>query len=204
MPVGTVFRRSDAQAAAAVVQPRAKGAPRSWWSGPIRAEGRGGAFCRRARNFARRLEEASGLPVDLHGEALTSVEAEEGLRGAGLSASRRAAALDAEAAAVLLRDWLSPPGRPVPRVAERTGPRRARGHPSRFRAGVRALLAAVAVATVAAGGRPSPWARAPDSVQGVRRPLRPRSRSRPGPPRGDPRALERGGVVRDRRLLLPP
>ena len=47
-----------------------------------------GAIARRARNFARRLGEASGLPVDLHGEALTSVAADAALDAAGVPSAR--------------------------------------------------------------------------------------------------------------------
>jgi RNase H-fold protein (predicted Holliday junction resolvase) len=57
------------------------------------------------RNFARRLHESSGLPVELHGEALTSVAADRLLADAGVGAGRRKSARDAEAAAVLLRDY---------------------------------------------------------------------------------------------------
>ena len=83
VPVGVVFRKSDAQAASEVTA------------------------AARVRNFARRLAEASGLPVELHGEALTSSSAEGELRDAGYSHARLRAALDAEAAASILRDFLS-------------------------------------------------------------------------------------------------
>ncbi|HQQ79478.1 MAG TPA: Holliday junction resolvase RuvX, partial [Thermoanaerobaculia bacterium] len=59
------------------------------------------------QHFARRLGEASGLPVDLHGEALTSVAADAALDDAGVPARGRAGLRDAEAAAVLLRDWFA-------------------------------------------------------------------------------------------------
>ena len=119
VPVGAVRRTSDARAVSDVARAAKErevsrlvvGLPRS-------LDGREGLLARRARNFARRLEDASGLPVDLHGEALTSVEADRDLREAGLSGPRRAAARDAEAAAHLLRDWLAahraPPARPSP------------------------------------------------------------------------------------------
>ncbi|MFN7986092.1 MAG: Holliday junction resolvase RuvX [Thermoanaerobaculia bacterium] len=115
VPVGVVPRRSDAQAAAEVVAAaREREVERLLVGLPVRPDGGGdSAFAARARSFARKLAELSGLPVDLHGEALTSVAAEGALRDAGVPRARRAAALDAEAAAELLRDWLSTrPGGP--------------------------------------------------------------------------------------------
>ena len=107
VPVGVVPRTSDAQAAAAVaVAAREREVVRLVVGDPVRADGTGGDFSRRVRNFARRLEEATGLPVDLHGEALTTAAAERSLIDAGVDARRRGAARDAEAAALLLRDYL--------------------------------------------------------------------------------------------------
>lgn len=113
VPVGVVVRRSDAQAAAEVAAAaREREVERLVVGLPVRADGGGESpFAARARGFARRLAEAAGLPVDLHGETLTSASAEGSLRDAGLGARRRAAARDAEAAAEILRDWLgSRPG----------------------------------------------------------------------------------------------
>jgi putative Holliday junction resolvase len=109
VPVGVLSRRSDAQAAAEVTAAaRERDVERLVVGLPVRPDGGGdSSFAARARSFARKLGESSGLPVDLHGEALTSVSAEARLRDAGLSRERRADALDAESAAELLRDWLS-------------------------------------------------------------------------------------------------
>ena len=118
VPVGVVARTSDARAASDVARAaREREVSRLVVGLPRSLDGREGLLASRARTFARRLEEASGLPVDLHGEALTSVEAERDLREAGLRGPRRAAARDAEAAALLLRDWLAAHGaaaRPTP------------------------------------------------------------------------------------------
>jgi len=43
--------------------------------------------------------------VDLHGEGLTTAAAERNLVDSGLDRRRRASARDAEAAALILRDW---------------------------------------------------------------------------------------------------
>lgn len=108
VPVGAFPRKSDAQAAA-VVSGAAKDreVARIVVGNPVGPGGEETTFSRRARNFARRVQEVSRLPVDLHDEGLTSVAAEENLLEAGLSAERRDEARDAEAAAVLLRDFLA-------------------------------------------------------------------------------------------------
>ena len=108
VPVGAVARASDAQAAAAVADAATEREVTRVVVGlPRNLDGREGLLARRARNFARRLAVASGLPVDLHGEALTSVAADAALDEAGVSSRDRAGIRDAEAAAILLRDWLS-------------------------------------------------------------------------------------------------
>jgi putative Holliday junction resolvase len=108
VPVGAVGRTSDAQAASDVARAaKEREVSRVVVGLPRNLDGSEGAIARRARNFARRLAEASGLPVDLHGEALTSVAADAALDDAGVPARGRAGLRDAEAAAVLLRDWFA-------------------------------------------------------------------------------------------------
>ncbi len=109
VPVGVVHRKSDAQAVEAVAAAaREREAGRVVVGVPVRPEGDGESpFAARARSFAKKLAVATGLPVELHDEAVTSVSAEGALREAGLSLGRRHATVDAEAAAELLRDWLS-------------------------------------------------------------------------------------------------
>jgi len=121
VPVGALERESDEKAAAAVAQAaRERNVARLVVGLPRSSGGTEGLFARRARNFARRLSDASGLPVDLHDETLTSAAADDALDDAGVSARSRlgarghkrarTGARDAEAAAVLLRDWLSAHG----------------------------------------------------------------------------------------------
>jgi putative Holliday junction resolvase len=106
VPVGVVSRTSDAQAVEAVAAAaKEREVVRLVVGHPMNADGTEGDWARRVRNFARRLEEASGLPVDLHGEGLTTAAAERNLIDAGLARRRRGAARDAEAAALLLRDY---------------------------------------------------------------------------------------------------
>ncbi|HSB37171.1 MAG TPA: Holliday junction resolvase RuvX [Thermoanaerobaculia bacterium] len=107
LPIGTIARRSDLQAAGAVAEAaRERAVGRIVVGHPLNADGTEGAFARRARNFAKKLSELAGLPVDLHGEGLTSHAAEWNLIEAGVRGGRRDALRDAESAAVLLRDFL--------------------------------------------------------------------------------------------------
>ena len=107
VPVGVVLRRSDAQAAREVAAAALeREAVRIVVGLPRRGDGSEGERAVRSRNFARRLGEASGLPVDLQDEGLTSVAADEALAEAGIRGDR-SGARDAEAAATILRDWLS-------------------------------------------------------------------------------------------------
>jgi putative Holliday junction resolvase len=52
------------------------------------------------------VESALGVPVELFDERLSTFEAESRLRARGLSARRARDVVDAEAAAVILQDWL--------------------------------------------------------------------------------------------------
>ncbi len=107
VPVGVLPRKSDAQAAIAIAQAaKERDVLRIVVGHPVSSDGSEGAWARRVRNFARRLHQSSGLPVDLHAEGLTTAAAERALMDAGLNARRRKTARDAEAAAVLLRDYI--------------------------------------------------------------------------------------------------
>lgn len=73
---------------------------------PRSPEGRESAIAPRIRSFAEKVSRATGIPVELYEETLTSDEAARRLRG---NPSR--AGIDAEAAAVLLEDWLAHRGK---------------------------------------------------------------------------------------------
>lgn len=62
---------------------------------------------RLARRFGQRLQGRFGLDVDYVDERLTSLAAEAALRDAGVRADKRAALLDAVAAAEILRSWFA-------------------------------------------------------------------------------------------------
>ena len=107
VPVGAISRTSDEKAAALVAEAaRERDVGRLVVGLPVGLDGTEGPAAERVRRFVRRLERASGLPVDLHGEGLTSAEADRRLLAAGASARRRPGARDAEAAAILLADYL--------------------------------------------------------------------------------------------------
>jgi len=103
----TILRASDRSAATEIVRfcreeeigTLLVGLPRS-------PEGKESAISPRIRSFADRLARETALPVVFHEETLTSDEALRRLRG-----RRSRAGVDAEAAAVLLEDWLADHGR---------------------------------------------------------------------------------------------
>jgi putative Holliday junction resolvase len=73
---------------------------------PLNMDGTVGTQARAAQVFARRLEEATGIPVELCDERLSSFEAEERLKGIPVRGNRRKLAIDAVAASVILESWL--------------------------------------------------------------------------------------------------
>ncbi|MCM1367466.1 MAG: Holliday junction resolvase RuvX [Roseburia sp.] len=74
---------------------------------PLNLDGTESLQSGRARAFARVLERVSGLPVELFDERLTTVEADELLREAGVKkAAERAALVDSMAAKVILQSYI--------------------------------------------------------------------------------------------------
>ncbi|WP_207260432.1 Holliday junction resolvase RuvX [Desulfovibrio sp. Huiquan2017] len=73
---------------------------------PLSLDGSDTLTTRQARNFAESLERRIDVPVHLMDERLTSAQAEEELNAAGLRGAKRKAALDSQAAVVILRSWL--------------------------------------------------------------------------------------------------
>jgi putative Holliday junction resolvase len=73
---------------------------------PLNMDGTEGASAAFARRFAAKLGEALELPVALQDERLSTFEAESRLRERGIAAKDQRALVDAEAAAVILQDWL--------------------------------------------------------------------------------------------------
>lgn len=73
---------------------------------PLTLEGREGASARRARRFAERLGAATGLPIVLWDERLTTVAAQRTLGEAGVRARDQRAMIDRVAAALMLQSYL--------------------------------------------------------------------------------------------------
>jgi putative Holliday junction resolvase len=73
---------------------------------PIHMSGHEGRGTAHARDFSSRLEAATGLPVQLWDERLTTVQAQRVLRESGISIEKRAKAVDRLAAVILLESFL--------------------------------------------------------------------------------------------------
>jgi putative Holliday junction resolvase len=59
-----------------------------------------------AANFADAMRGLLGVPVAMHDERLSTVEAERSLRGAGVDRKRRRSVVDSAAAQIILQSWL--------------------------------------------------------------------------------------------------
>ncbi len=77
---------------------------------PLRLDGSEGDAASAARRIARNFGRSLRLPVALQDERLTSHAAEESLRAAGLAPKEVAQRVDSEAAALILRDFISKSG----------------------------------------------------------------------------------------------
>jgi putative Holliday junction resolvase len=73
---------------------------------PVSLGGRRGERATHAANFAQALRAFVDVPVVLHDERLSTVEADRGLRAAGVSGRRRRSVIDAAAAQIILQAWL--------------------------------------------------------------------------------------------------
>src|SRR5215470_2297937 len=72
---------------------------------PLSLDGVEGSAAREVRSMANKLARSVDVPVFLHDERLTSVEAEENLRERGFNRAEIDARIDSEAAAIILRDF---------------------------------------------------------------------------------------------------
>lgn len=79
------------------------------WGWPLLEDGRESDMCVRVRNIAARLARRVPLPMYLMPEILSSREAESRLRARGLKPQKIKAALDQEAACLILRSFLNLP-----------------------------------------------------------------------------------------------
>lgn len=74
---------------------------------PVNMDGTEGPAARGARELARRVAQATGLPVALQDERLTSLDAASRFRGSGMTRDQRKKRLDAVAAAAILETYVS-------------------------------------------------------------------------------------------------
>ena len=74
---------------------------------PLKLNGSPGDAAVAARETALKFARSLKLPVYLQDERLTSMEAEENLRSAGVRAEEIGSRVDSEAAALILRDFLA-------------------------------------------------------------------------------------------------
>jgi putative Holliday junction resolvase len=73
---------------------------------PLHMSGKEGRQAQLVKHFAAKLEERSGLPVQLWDERLTSVVANQVLRESGISQGKRAKAVDRLSAVLILQSYL--------------------------------------------------------------------------------------------------
>lgn len=77
---------------------------------PINMDDTEGPRAVAARDFGRTIAERTGLPVEFQDERLSSFEADETLKGSGLTRKGRKRIQDAIAAATILEDWMAARG----------------------------------------------------------------------------------------------
>ena len=73
---------------------------------PLSMSGARGSASHKAEAFAEALADVLTVPVELQDERLSTVEAERGLREAGVTGADRRRVVDRSAAAVILQAWL--------------------------------------------------------------------------------------------------
>jgi putative Holliday junction resolvase len=107
VPVGTVrVGQPPGELRAVADLVRERGATLVVVGHPLSMTGDRGGRAVHAEAFAEALRAAVGVPVELHDERLSTVEAERALAAAGIRGRERRAAVDASAATVVLQSWL--------------------------------------------------------------------------------------------------
>jgi putative holliday junction resolvase len=107
VPLSTLLRKDDRSAAREIARIAGREEVGRLVVGePVGLDGTRGEAAERARRFGERLAELTGLPVEMINESLTSVEAAERLRAAGVDLRRNPERLDAVAAQILLQEAL--------------------------------------------------------------------------------------------------
>ena len=107
VPLTTLERRNDRSAVREIAEiARREGIGRLVLGEPVGLDGQRGEAAERVRRFGNRLAGITGLPVRLINESLTTVEAQERLRAAGIDTRREPERIDAVAAQILLQEAL--------------------------------------------------------------------------------------------------
>jgi putative Holliday junction resolvase len=106
VPLGTIHTGApaDLKAVAALVEEHA--ATLVVVGLPLSMSGESGPAALKAESFAGALRSILGVPVELQDERLSTVEAERGLRDAGVTGRERRKVVDRTAATVILQAWL--------------------------------------------------------------------------------------------------
>jgi putative Holliday junction resolvase len=106
VPLGTIHTGApaDLKAVAALVEEHA--ATTVVVGLPLSMSGERGSAAVKAASFAGALRSILTVPVELQDERLSTVEAERGLRDAGVTGRERRKVVDRTAATVILQAWL--------------------------------------------------------------------------------------------------
>jgi putative Holliday junction resolvase len=106
VPLGTIHTGApaDLKAVAALVEEHA--ATLVVVGLPLSMSGEPGPAALKAESFAGALRSILAVPVELQDERLSTVEAERGLRDAGVTGRERRKVVDRTAATVILQAWL--------------------------------------------------------------------------------------------------
>lgn len=115
LPLATIERRDDRSAIERIAELARREAAESLVVGePLRLDGTRGEAAERARAFAGKLTRATGLPCSFVDEALTSRQASERLRQAGVDPRKHPERIDQVAAQILLQEALDATPRDEP------------------------------------------------------------------------------------------
>ena len=107
LPLQTLVRHNDRDAIREILDiVSQEGVERLVVGDPVNINGSRGPAANRVSRFAAKLSEESGLPCEMVIESLTSVEAIERLRDAGVDTKRHRDRVDAVAAQILLQQAL--------------------------------------------------------------------------------------------------
>lgn len=94
--INTILRYADKEQAGGIVMGL-----------PLNADGTKGPWAERVEGFTAALASATDLPITLHNEFLSSQEANEEMRAAGVKAKKRQEVIDQAAAVRILESYLA-------------------------------------------------------------------------------------------------